>query len=109
VGITQLPASPSLRGGEENIRNGHEDTTDKIDSLCAGEEIAAVWIARRVGYTPGCMTDFDERYRAHEDAQRRAWAALSPIDRLRWLQQAKEFCRRFLGAARRTPQPPRQK
>ena len=55
------------------------------------------------------MTPSDGGYRTHEDAQRRAWAALLPIDRLRWLQQAKEFCRRYLGAARRTPPLPPQK
>ncbi len=40
-------------------------------------------------------------FQAHDDAQRRAWAKLTPLERLRWLQQAKEFSRRYLGAAAR--------
>ncbi len=42
-------------------------------------------------------------HEAHADEQRRAWAELSPLDRLRWLQQAKEFARRYLGAAAARP------
>jgi len=42
-------------------------------------------------------------FREHEAAQRRAWAKLSPLERLRWLQQAKEFSRRYAGAAKPRP------
>lgn len=38
-------------------------------------------------------------YQAHEDDQLARWAALTPIERLRGLEQMKEFCRRYLGAA----------
>jgi hypothetical protein len=45
------------------------------------------------------MTPTESGFEQHEDAQSRAWAKLSALERLRWLQQAKEFSRRFLGAA----------
>jgi len=49
------------------------------------------------------MSDQDQAFRRHEDEQRRARLALSPLERLRWLQQAKEFARRWLGAASKAP------
>lgn len=41
-------------------------------------------------------------YRAAKDQHLRSFAALSPLERLRWLHQAKQFCRKYLGAARGT-------
>jgi hypothetical protein len=38
-------------------------------------------------------------YEQHADEQRRAIAALTPLQRLQWLQQAKEFAAKYLGAA----------
>lgn len=38
-------------------------------------------------------------YERHAEEQRGEWSKLSPLERLRWLQQAKEFARRYLGAA----------
>jgi hypothetical protein len=49
------------------------------------------------------MSNQDEGYRRHEDEQRKARLNLSPLERLRWLQQAKEFARRWLGAASKAP------
>jgi hypothetical protein len=48
----------------------------------------------------------DERARsagfeAHRREQRRAWLRLTYRERLRWLEQAKRFAARALGAARR--------
>ena len=40
-------------------------------------------------------------YRAKEDSQLAFSASFTPLERLRWLQQAKEFAQRFQGAARR--------
>ncbi len=51
------------------------------------------------------MTDVELAFQIHADEQRRAWAKLTPLERLRWLQQAKEFSRRFLGAAATAPAP----
>jgi hypothetical protein len=34
-----------------------------------------------------------------EDERRRAWAGLPAVRQLEWLQQAKEFCAKYLGAA----------
>ncbi len=48
----------------------------------------------------------DEGFRKHEAEQLRAWAALTPLQRLRWLVQAKEFSRRWLGAAAKPPDRP---
>jgi hypothetical protein len=36
----------------------------------------------------------------HRRAQRRAWLALTPRERLAWLEQAKRFAARALAAAR---------
>jgi hypothetical protein len=44
-------------------------------------------------------------FRQHEEEQRRAWLKLTPQERLRWLQQAKEFVRKYLGAAIRASEP----
>jgi len=44
------------------------------------------------------MTPTETLYREHDDAQRLAWAKLSPIERLRWLAQAKAFSLRWRGA-----------
>ncbi len=38
-------------------------------------------------------------FEEHAEAQRKAGASLPPLERLRWLQQAKEFACRHLGAA----------
>ena len=35
----------------------------------------------------------------HTEEQRRAWLRLTYAQRLAWLEQAKEFCARALGAA----------
>ena len=43
----------------------------------------------------------------HADEQRRAWLRLSPEQRLAWLEEAKQFCRLALGAARQ-PEPRRR-
>jgi hypothetical protein len=51
------------------------------------------------------MSDQDEAFRRHEDEQRRARLNLSPLERLRWLQQAKEFARRWRGAAAKASGP----
>jgi hypothetical protein len=44
---------------------------------------------------------FDRAEREH----REAFAKLTPRQKLDWLQQAKEFCRKYLGAARPKQQP----
>jgi hypothetical protein len=47
------------------------------------------------------MRDGRSGWDRHVDEQRRAWLRLSPAERLRWLEQAKEFHRLALGAARK--------
>ncbi len=49
------------------------------------------------------MNAEDPHFEDQAEAQRRAWARLSPLERLRWLQQAKAFTRRYLGAAAGRP------
>jgi hypothetical protein len=48
------------------------------------------------------MTDRarDAGFEAHRREQRRAWLRLTYLERLRWLDQAKRFAARALGAAR---------
>lgn len=52
------------------------------------------------------MDDRAEGWRRHAEEQRRAWRKLTYLERLRWLEQAKQFQRQALGAARRrSPRP----
>ena len=53
------------------------------------------------------MADFlkVDGWALHAEERRRSWLALTPEQRLRWLEQAKEFCRLALGAAQQR-QPP---
>ena len=47
------------------------------------------------------MVDRADGWRRHAEDQRRAWRRLGYLERLRWLEQAKQFHREALGAARR--------
>lgn len=47
------------------------------------------------------MTERPSGWDRHADQQRRAWLRLSYAERLRWLEQAKQFQQVALGAARR--------
>jgi hypothetical protein len=47
------------------------------------------------------MTEPASGWDRHADEQRRAWLLLSYAERLRWLEQAKQFSEMALGAARR--------
>ncbi len=50
------------------------------------------------------MSDHEDKpysFKGHEADQARRWAQLPPIERLRMLQQMKEFTARYLGAASR--------
>ena len=47
------------------------------------------------------MTDRDRIFEQHLETQRQARLKLTPLQRLQWLQQAKEFARRWAGAAAR--------
>lgn len=48
------------------------------------------------------MTEPPSGWDRHADQQRRAWLRLSYAERLRWLEQAKQFYKVALGAARRS-------
>jgi len=48
-------------------------------------------------------TDRKRGFALQREAQRRAWLALSPRERLVWLEEAKRFAARALGAARQGP------
>jgi hypothetical protein len=49
------------------------------------------------------MDDIERKrsFDLHREQQRRAWLALSPRERLTWLEQAKEFAARAVAAARK--------
>jgi hypothetical protein len=46
------------------------------------------------------MSEHDSGWERHTIEQRRAWLRLSHVERLRWLEQAKQFKELALGAAR---------
>ncbi len=49
-------------------------------------------------------TELARGFALHEEAQRRAWLALSYRERLIWLEEAKRFAARALAAAARRKQ-----
>lgn len=55
------------------------------------------------------MSEPKSGWERHAAEQRRAWRRLSHAERLRWLEQAKEFQREALGAARKAKSAKRSK
>ena len=49
--------------------------------------------------------DRSQAWKAHADGQAEAWARLSHLERLRWLQSAKQFAKLATDAAARRLEP----
>ncbi len=51
------------------------------------------------------MIERDDGFRRHADEQRERWLALTPEQRLAWLERAKAFAREALAASRAPGEP----